>query len=237
MVQDYVAGRLSDADRRAFEEQLLSDASLVRDLEESLRLREGLEMLREQKVLGQRVLGQKRVPGEAWRPRRPAWFTGFALASAAALAAIVVCVGFYYVKRSPPMLAASVAALRSSSALVVVKQYSFAVVREATSIPELDLPTSGALELRALTPITGSGRTLRVTLSQIRSQKTSRIGVAEHLAPNADGFVVIYADASTLEQGDYSLSVEPDDIEDKSAGARFAFKLKRMSAVATPNGT
>lgn len=217
-VQDYIAGRMSDADRRAFEERLQSDASLAQDLEESLRLREGLEMLREQRVLGRLE-----------RPRRRAFLMRMAGASAAA-AVILFCVALYYVPRSTSTVAASIAALgaRSTPPLNVVERYSFAAMREATSTPDLALPARGALELRALTPLTDSHRTFRATLEAIRNEGISPIGVAEHLAADAEGFVVLYADASKLAPGEYSLNVAPDD-GDNTTGERFTFRLKTLT--------
>jgi len=224
LVQNYLAGRLSDPDRRAFEEQLLKDAGLVRQLEESLCLREGLEILSEQKLLA-----DPRAPRRAFPLR-------FALASAATLAAIAIYLGFQSVNRSPPLVAASVAALRgrSGAPLTVVEHYSFVALREANSTPDLALPGTGALELRAFAPAGVAGRRFRVTLEEIRNQKSSQIGLAEHLAPDADGFVVIYADASSLQPGAFALLVAPD-AEAGTAVERFAFRLKRVSDAATPD--
>jgi anti-sigma-K factor RskA len=215
--RDYVAGRLSDTDREALEERLSSDAGLVQELEQALRLREGLEVLREQEVLG-----------EMWRPQRRSFEKVWTSAAAAAIAIVAVSAALYYGKRSPPIVSPSVAMLRgtSSAPLAVVRRYSFAEMRAAISSTQLSLPASGALELRALTPVTDASRAFRVTLSRIRSQNTSRIGEAEHVVPDADGFVVIYADASRLEPGDYSLSVEPED-EHQPSGERFSFGLNR----------
>ena len=206
LVQDYVAGRLSQSECEAFEARLSNDAGLVRDLEESLRFREGLEVLREQGVL------------ESLRqPRRRALFAPTRWAAAAAVVVIAVFAalhwgGRYVGERSSPLLAASLGTLRSGSspAPTVIERYSFATMREATSTPELALPTTGALELRALTAVTDASRTFRVTLSQTGNQKPSPIGSVEHLVPDADGFVVIYADASRLQPGDYRLIVEPE---------------------------
>ena len=47
-MQDYIVGRLSDDESHAFEDRLVNDPGLVRELEESIRLREGLQRLREQ---------------------------------------------------------------------------------------------------------------------------------------------------------------------------------------------
>ena len=55
----------------------------------------------------------------------------------------------------------------------------------------------------------------------------SRIGSAEHVVPDRDGFVVIYADAGRLEPGEYSLSVEPE-AGNTIPGERFEFGLHRQ---------
>ncbi len=215
-VQDYVTGRLSGSELEAFEEQLVTDAGLVRELEGALRLREGLEMLREQKVLG-----------ELMRPRRRTVWTRFALAAAAV---VLLAVGLFYMKRAEPIIAGSVAALRTSSGspLVVTRSHVFAALRsENSSAPNLDLPATGALELCALTPVTDASRTFRMTLWVIRGGIMSRIGSAEHVVPDRDGFVVIYADAGRLEPGEYSLSVEPE-AGNTIPGERFEFGLHRQ---------
>jgi hypothetical protein len=210
-MQNYIAGRLSESERTAFEDQLLSDASLARDLEESLRLREGLEILRERNQLA--------VPGP---PRR--WARAILPALAAALALIALFFGWHSIQRLP-VIAASVTSLHTheSAVLAVVGRHTFATLRNATQTPVLDLPIQGALELRALT---GAGRSFRITLEQLRGQSISRIGAAEHLIPDPDGFIVIYADASLLQPGDYALIVE-SDVDDPAARQRFAFGLKR----------
>jgi hypothetical protein len=216
-IQDYVAGRLSDTEREAFEERLLNDATLVQDLEDSLRLREGLEVLREQNLLG-----------EEGRPRRHAFRVALAFASAAVLGVVVVSAALYFGRRSASIVAASVAALggRPSSPLAVAERYSFAATRAETTTPELFLPSRGALELRALAPGAEAGRKFQLTLWEFGKQKSIRIGSEGHLVPDAEGFVVIYADASRLAPGEYWLSLEPET-PDKSPGERFGFRLKR----------
>jgi anti-sigma-K factor RskA len=213
-VRDYVAGRLSATEREAFEERLASDSGLVRELEDSLRMREALEVLRELKLRG-----------EPSRSRRRALHLAFACAAAAALAAVGVSLTFYYGGRSPPIVGASLAALRAGSSVppAVLERYAFAAMRDTASMPELVLPASGALELRALTPVTDPSQTFRVALAAKRGQQTSLVGRVEHLVPDADGFLVIYADAARLQPGDYWLSVEPDD---HGTSERFAFRLK-----------
>jgi len=215
--RDYVAGLLSDAERETFEERLLEDDRLVEDLEQAVRLREGMELLRQQQILG-----------ELRRPRRRSVEKVFVSAMAAALAIVAVSAAVYYGKRSPPIVSASVVSLHgvSSAPLAVVQRYSFAAMRGEASSMDLSLPASGALELRALTPVTDASRAFRVTLSRIRSQGALRIGGVQHVVPDVDGFVAVYADASRLEPGGYSLSVEPEDGQPTPA-EQFTFGLNR----------
>jgi hypothetical protein len=222
--QAYIAGRLSEPDLTAFEDQLLNDEDLVRELDESLRLREGFEILRE-----------RRDP-VLQKPARRTWVSGVLRACAAAMIIIALYAGWHYVGRRPPLVAASIAALTASTdtRLTIVQSYAFAALRTATQIPVFPLPATGALELRALTSANVAGRTFRVTLERIQATKTSRIGAAEHLAPDADGFVVIYADASRLQPGDYSLIVQSDE-DAKSPVQRFAFGLNPAPGTA-PQG-
>jgi hypothetical protein len=223
-VRDYVAGRLSDAARQAFEERLLLDARLVREVEASLRLREGLEMLREQGVLGELRRPQRR----ALRMR----FVRAAVAAAVVGALIVVASQLLYPgTHSPPVVAASIATLRGDSSAPprVIGRYSFAAMRGAASTPELPVPKEGALEVRALTARADTPRTFKVTLVGVRDTTTPVVGVVEHVAPDADGFIAVYADVAQLQPGAYALVVEPEGISDPTAGSRFAFKLKRSA--------
>lgn len=222
VVRDYLEGRLSGVELEAFEEQLVSDASLVREVEEWVRLREGLEVLRDGAVLD-----------ELMRPRQPRLsrrsVLGFAAAALIILAAGLYYAGLYSVTRADPIVAGAVAALRahSNSALVVTRTHVFAALRhEAGSAPTLDLPASGALEIRALTPVTDGSQRFRVGLLVIGDGTEARIGLVEHVIPDGDGFVVIYADASRLETGEYSLSVEAE-AGNTVPVERFEFALHR----------
>jgi hypothetical protein len=223
-VQNYLAGRMSEADRSGFESQLLQDEGLVRDLEESLRLREGLEILRE-----------RQDPVLQSPARRHMWPAGALRACAAALLLMALYVGVRYAQRTPTIVAASIAALPAnpSSPLTVIAHYTFATLRGSTQAPALPLPIRGAIELRALTRVAGATQAYRVTLEEDHDHQVSRIGAVQHLVPDADGFVHIYADASKLQPGNYLLSVEPD-ANDTASGERFEFSLTRTSAV-TPS--
>ncbi len=114
----------------------------------------------------------------------------------------------------------------------MVERYAFVGMRAKDLTPELALPARGALELRALAASTASSGTFRVTLDQIQTQKISRIGVQEHLVPDSDGFVVIYANTSRLEPGEYLLTVRQDGGPDLPTTEPFAFRLVRAREAA-----
>jgi hypothetical protein len=224
LVQDYVANRMSEDERQTFEARLLSDSDLLRDLEESLRLREGLEVLREQDALK-----------DLRNPRRGSSRMGWAVAASLAIAAL--CLALYQTRRAPPVMVASAGILRSTSgaALDTARVYSFATSRRGTPIPDLPLPLSGALELRALVPgaAESADHTFGVTLERRDgADGMSRVGAAAHLVPDADGFVAVYLDAARLRPGSYSLVVEAGA---KGAGRptedeRFDFRLAAPSS-------
>src|SRR5215472_14357808 len=80
-MRDYVRGRLTENESQAFEDRLARDPELVREFEQTLRLREGLEQLKDQ------VYFVKPAP----RPvrRRIVWMPALAAAAVAALAILL----------------------------------------------------------------------------------------------------------------------------------------------------
>ena len=80
-MRDYVRGRLPDDERRTFEDRLTRDPVLVREFEQTLRLREGLEQLKEQGYFaGLAPLNTRRLA---------MWMPALAAAAIAALAVIL----------------------------------------------------------------------------------------------------------------------------------------------------
>jgi hypothetical protein len=214
-VQNYIAGRMTDVGRRDFENQLIDDPSLLRELETSLRLREGLELLRDRHKLPTQTASR-------WRSA----MLGIGAAGAAASMLLIVYLGLRHARPSSPVMAASLAVMheRTTAPLSVSERYTFAKLRGGGEPGILGLPADGALELRALTSITDASQTFGISLDRIESQRTVRIGAVGHLTPDAEGFVVIYVDASNLKPADYLLNVESE--ADKTTAERFAFTLK-----------
>jgi hypothetical protein len=212
-MQDYIVGRLSDDEHRAFENRLVREPGLVRELEQSLRLREGLRALRAQRNVGR--LASRNHRFWAWRP---------ALA-AAAIAGLAL---FLWVQRPggpSPVLTASL----ESHAAGAAAQFTFVAVRES-SRPELDLPSSGVIEFRAAPARRITASRYQMTLvREAEGGSSEPVAAVAGLALGADGYVHCYADASRLGAGSYMLRVEAD-AGTPGRGAEFVFNLRARGA-------
>lgn len=223
MVADYLAGRLSEADAQAFEEQCGQDPGLVGAVEDTLRLREGLATLRADGVLA--TLARRRV---AWSNRQLG-------AIAATLAAIALLIGVPLSTR-PALVSATVAGLgtRFSATPSVSATYSFALMRQAPREPRLALPGSGALELRMLAPESESARTFATRLESLDpSGSAVLIGALSGVAPGEDGFVSLFVDASRMKPGRYLLTLASDEPA-RLTEEHFSFVLTTSAGAGNP---
>jgi len=224
-IQAYLRGRLSPLDSRAFEERLPRDPALVKALEETLRLREGLEILRERGELARLVRG----------PRRVASYWAFAAALAAGVASVAIFLGYQFLARAP-IVAASVDAVtgKAGATAPLTAHYTFAAMRQASATTDLDLPASGIVEIRVLAAGVDEAGTYRATLSIVpETVPAATVGTAAHLKPDPDGFVTFYADAARLTAGDYALAVAAE-AGSATPGAPFRFRLRRPAADPRP---
>jgi len=211
-MQDYIVGRLSDDERRAFEDCLVRDPELVRELEESLRIREGLQQLRTQGYFARAVFRGRRF--RLWQS---------ALA-AAAVAGLALFLWGRLETRPPPILMSSFESRSASDvAPLVTAHFTFVSVRGA-STPNLTLPAAGLIEIRAAPGTRLTDLRYRVTLSRRDDLGSDKpVGLLATVALSSDGYVHCYADASRLTVGSYLLRIEPD-----KAGAdvaEFPFNL------------
>jgi hypothetical protein len=222
-MQDYIVGRLSDDESHAFEDRLLDDPGLVRELEQSLRLREGLARLREQGYF--RKAASRTMSVRIWLP---------ALA-AAAVAGVALFLGVYrgtWVHRSPgpsPVLMASLESRIAGVEPLIAAHFTFVSVR-GSSTPDLDLPSAGLIEFRAA-PVSRMGAPrYRVTLlRQNQGNALEPLGTVAGVALSRDGYVHGYADAARLEPGSYVLRIEPDAGVPGPADS-FPFNLRARGA-------
>jgi hypothetical protein len=208
-MQDYVVGRLSDDERRAFEDRLVREPALVRELEESLQLREGLEQLR---AKGYSAGVVSRIRGLRFWP---------ALA-AAVVAGLALFLSWQREIGPPPVHTESVGAYVAP--LVADDGFTFRLMR-GDSTPVVDLPPVGMIPIRIepATPLTDSR--YRVTLSRLDAAgPANTVDVWPGLALSSDGFVHCSVDASRLTAGSYSLHIEREGADTDPAD--FPFNLK-----------
>ena len=195
-MQDFIVGRLSDDERRAFEDQLVNDPALVRELEQTLRMRAGLQQLRSQGYF------QK---ASARRPRLRSWGP---MLAAAGLAGLALLLWLPRVMGPSPLLLASLEA-RSPADAAVAAHFTFVSMRGGSG-PELDLPATGLIEIRAAPGTRDATLRFRVTLLRQNGGGSAQpVGMLGDLALGADGYVHCYADAARLSPGSYVLAVQP----------------------------
>jgi hypothetical protein len=220
-MQDFIVGRLSDDEHRAFEDRLARDPGLVHELEQSLRLSEGLHQLRAQRYFDKAA---SRARGSRiWLP----------LLAAAAIAGLAL---FLWLQRSTgplPVLTASLDSRAPALGPSVAAHFTFVAVRDS-SIPDLDLPSGGVIEFRAAPATHLTASRYRMTLvRQDEGGASKPVGAAAGLALSADGYVHGYADASRLGPGSYLLRIEPD-AETPGTAEVFPFNLRARGARPTP---
>lgn len=213
-LQDYIVGRLSDGERRAFEERLVRDPELVRELEHSLRLREGLQQLRTQGYFARAA-----SRGRGFRLGLPA-------AAAAAVAALALFLWAQREMGASPLLVASLEPRSGTPvARLVTAHFTFLSMR-AGSTPELNLPSAGLVEFRAAPATRLPDLRYRVTL--VRRDETgsaAEVAALAGLPLRSDGYVHCFADASRLTRGSYLLRIEPDT-SIPGAAEEFPFNLR-----------
>jgi hypothetical protein len=208
---DYAGGRLADDERRAFEDRLLRDPELVREFEQTLRLREGLEQLKEQTYF------VRSAPRTARRSLM--WVPALA---AAALAAVAIILWVQPQTSSTGVLRASLGLSGATGA--VSSQLTFVSMRGSSSY-DLDRPAAGLIEFRASPPGRAAGARYRLTLERAgQGDATEPLGALPELAPGADGYLHGYADASRLPAGRYLLRVETAG-QPAETGLAFPFEL------------
>ena len=221
VVARYLADRLTDGEREAFEAYYLEHPDVVQEMEAAARFKVGLMKLRDLGELNRLVQQHK----------RPQWHY---LAAAAAIAALAVGV-FLVIDRSPathPILAASIDALHGTDGgpPTLTREYAILRTRGSAIDAEIQLPTFGAaLELRVLPEFSARPERYRVRLFRM-SADDSLQSVAElgGLAPEPDNFVSIFVDGARLQPGQYRLAIvgDPDtDARDKESA--FILRMRR----------
>jgi hypothetical protein len=209
----FIVGRLSDDERRAFEHRLAHDPMLARELEQSLRIREGFQQLRTQGYFGKAA-----TRGGRFRIWVPALL-------AAACAGLALFLWLSNITGPSPVLTASLESRTADVTPWVAAHFTFVSVR-GSSTPDLDLPAGGLIEIRAAPSTRETVHGYRVTLARQEEGGVAKpVATLAGLALSSDGFVHCYADASRLARGSYVLRIQPDNGTPGTA-EMFPFNLR-----------
>jgi hypothetical protein len=210
-MQDFIVGRLSDDERRAFEDQLVNDPALVHELEQTLRMRAGLQQLRSQGYFQQTTA------------RRPMLRTWGPMLAAAALAGLALLLWVPHVQGPSPLLRATLNA-RATADTALAAHFTFVSVRGGAG-PELELPPAGLIEIRAAPDTRETSARFRIALlRQTDGGSAQPVATLENLSLGADGYVHCYADAARLSTGSYLLRLQATT-NSSSAAQLFSFSF------------
>ncbi|WP_129641140.1 hypothetical protein [Peristeroidobacter agariperforans] len=198
IVARYLADRLSDPEREAFEAYYLEHPEILREIEAAARFKSGLAQLRDSGEL------------EALLKPTP-WYARWRYLAIAAAAVFIIGVAFYIRTPTPPLMAANLAALGGPSTVAG----SHAVLRRRGSSfdAEITLPETGeAIELRVLPEFVAETSRYRLSIARINADdKGKQVAEIEHLSAADDGMVTVYLNATRLAAGDYEVTIADDN--------------------------
>ena len=220
IVARYLADQLSPAEAEAFEAYYIEHPSMVRDIEYTLRLKEGLATLRDRQQLTALMKARR------WRWAMP-------ISIAAALVAAILGTWTWYggTPRDPPVSASLIElATGSSSPLPLGGKYLLVRVRSAASAPlQIPIPaTRSALELQVLPADGAEGAPYRLTLDRLANVSEvspEPIGNVSGLTPGADGLVTAWLDSSRLQPGQYSVELTSERTDAATSPDFFIIEL------------
>jgi hypothetical protein len=220
----YLAGKLSDAERAAYEPDVAGNEDTLRELEATARLKVGLARLRESGEL------EDLLSPPAWTRLRPA------LAVAAMFG--VLAIGILLIRlggdrgrttTAPPLLAASATLLTDAQGTALPVARTLAVFRKRVQGADATLEvaaTPQVVELRVLPETTVASETYQVTLARMSEGRAAEpVASIPGLQPAADGFLDVFVDASRLSAGPYQLDVL-GAVSDGSTVAAGTFRLQ-----------
>jgi len=211
-LRGYLAGDLPADQMRAIEDRLECDPRLVRELELHLRMREGLEQVRTQRAHAMAAARRREIRS---------WSSG--LAAAAGCAGLALLVWSHPGAPDSSLLLANPGPNARLAAAAPVTQFTFVAVR-GPAMPELALPVSGLIELRAAPGHANDTVDYQVTLARRDAQgHTHALGTLTGVSVAGDGYLHTWVDAVHLTQGAYLLSVEP---KAKVAGTGEVFEFR-----------
>jgi hypothetical protein len=199
----YLADELSATDAAAFEARVEAEPRLYRDIDFSLRLKEGLATLEDREELAPLLT----------RDRRRVF------AAAAIAAAIALLVGVVWLTRTAPR--AEVVTLarvgtdlldESGNPLPVAGRVTLVRTRGGGQANEVKLPAGRASIEWALLPprVDGPPRYSVFLNRRADGDGSARVGEIRGVAVDANGYVEVFVDSSTLKPGMYAITLQAE---------------------------
>lgn len=218
IVARYLADQLSAEEADAFEAYYTQHPGMVREIEYTLRLKEGLATLRDRQELDSLMKARR------WR-----WALPLSIAAAIAGAALGTWT-WYGSPGSAPVAAGSLEALleRSGPAtLPLGGKYMLVRVRSAETAPlQIPLPAQeSALELQVLPTGGAAAAPYRLVLLPTEG-KPKPLAEVTGLVPGPDGLVAAWLDSARIQRGQYTVELISEAGASAAPAERFVIELE-----------
>jgi len=220
IVARYLADQLSPQETAAFEAYYTQHPSMVREIEYTLRLKEGLATLRDRQEL------DLLMKARGWRRALP-----LSIAAAIAGAALLGTWTWYGSLGAAPIAAGSLEALieNGQATLPLGGKYMLVRVRSAEAAP-LSIPLPAQPSALALQVLPAGGPTAapyRLVLRQQRAEgKPKALAEVTGLVPGPDGLVTIWLDSERIQRGQYTIELASEAGESAAPAERFVIALE-----------
>jgi hypothetical protein len=216
IIARYLAGQLDAAESAAFEAHYAQDPEIVREIERTLRLKEGLAVLEESGELD--ALLHRR---SYWRP---------AMGLAAGIAALVVGVWLWIGQMTVAPIVATVAALTDTQGKPLHVAHTYVLVRTRGPAPVIEIPLPqqrSAIELQMCPSSAPEGGRFRVVLEQLdAADAVAPVAETRATTNPADGFVRAYLDSARLSRGRYAIELQPEGAAAGTPADRFVVEVR-----------
>ena len=219
IVARYLADQLSPAQAEAFEAYYTQHPSMVREIEYTLRLKEGLATLRDRQQLDALMKARR------WR-----WALPLSIAAAVAGAALGTWTWYGPSNRAPVAAGTLESLLESGQATLPLSgKYMLVRVRSAEQVPlEIPLPTlHSAVELQVLPTGGAAAAPYRLVIESHPTEgKPKPVAEVPGLVPGSDGLVAAWLDSERIPRGQYTVELRSERGEAAAPAERFVIELR-----------
>ena len=220
IVARYLADQLSPQEAEAFEAYYTQHPSMVREIEYTLRLKEGLATLRDRQQLDALI---KARPGR--------WALPLSIAAAVAGAALGTWTWYGSPDSPAPVAAGTLEALleNSQATLPLSGKYMLVRVRSAEPMPlEIPLPAQhSAVELQVLPAGGATAAPYRLVIESHPTEgKPKPVAEVAGLVPGSDGLVAAWLDSERIQRGQYTVELASERGEAAATAERFVIELE-----------